>query len=340
MFDDRADRAAGRPWGPSGKHFGDVPWFDPRDGETVIAPEAPGTGFWAGAPSVIWDADRGTYLLTYRRRRPRGFSPDRGYVAHVAESKDGLRFADIWTVEKSAFASASMERFSLAREAGGVYRLYACYVDPADGRWRIDVLEADAPDAFETRAARPALTAASTGTEGVKDPWVFRVGGLWHMLVSFGASRDVDSATRDRMHSTGDVFNTGVLVASTGLATSPDGVRWQWEGELMGVGGPGSWDAYQARLGALLYQPPFWLGFYDGAAGVEGNYEERAGLAFSFDLRRWERASKLEPAFASPEGTGSLRYVDVVARPGALHLYYEYARAGGAHELRRSTVLR
>ena len=340
MFDDRAGRAAGRPWGPSGKHFGEVPWFNPSAGQTVIAPEAAGAGYWAGAPSILWDADRGSYLLTYRRRRPRGIEPDRGYVAHIAESKDGLVFTDIWTVEKSAFDSASMERFSLAREADGTYRLYACYVDPSDSRWRIDVIESDQPDRFDPRAARLALTAASSGTEGVKDPWVFKVGGLWHMLVSYAAPRDVDSATRERMHSTADVYNTGVLVAPTGLATSHDGLAWQWEGELMGVGAPGSWDTYQTRLGTLLYQSPLWLGFYDGAASVEGNYEERTGIAYSHDLRRWERVSRLDPAFVSPEGSGSLRYVDAVARPGALYVYYEYARADGAHELRRSVVLR
>jgi len=325
-------------WGPPGKHFGSVPAFDPEQGQTVLEPEAPGPGYWVGAPSVLWDADRNSYLLTYRRRRPRGVDPDRGYVAHVAESQDGQRFEDVWTVEKSAFGTTSMEKFSLAREPGGPYRLYVCYVDPADSRWRIDVLEADRPEAFDPGLARPALTAASTGTEGVKDPWVFKLGGLWHMLVSFAAARPVDAATRRQMHATADVFNTGVLVAPTGLAVSEDGVNWGWYGEVFGVGDEGAWDAYQSRIGSLLYRAPLWLGYYDGSASVEGNYEERCGLAYSFDLRNWERVTLSGPALVSPHGSGCLRYVDVVPRQGQLHFYYEYARPDGSHELRRSVV--
>ena len=339
MFDDRAVQP-GRPWGPGGKHFGEPPLFDPAAGQTILEPEATGSGYWVGAPSVLWDVDRGSYLLTYRRRRPRGVDPDRGYTARIAESNDGLTFADIWSVEKDAFGTTSMERFSLAREAGGTYRLYACYVDPSDRRWRIDVLEADRPESFDSRTARPALTAQTTGTEGVKDPWVFKVGGLWRMLVSYASPRPVDAATREAMHASADVYNTGVLTAPTGLATSSDGLNWRWEGELIGVGPTGSWDSYQTRLGSLVYQAPLWYGYYDGIPSVEGNYEERCGIACSFDLRHWERVTSTGPALVSPHGSGSLRYVDVVNRPGALHFYYEYARSDGSHELRRSSVLR
>ena len=338
MPDQDETPVGGRLWGPPGKHYGGALLFDPERGETVLEPEAPGAGYWVGAPSILWDADRNSYLLTYRRRRPRGVDPDRGYVAHVAKSRDGKRFETIWTVEKSVFGTTSMEKFCLAREPGGPYRLYACYVDPADNRWRIDVLEADRPEEFDPATARAALTAASTGTEGVKDPWVFSLGGLWHMLASFAAPRPVDELTRRRMHATADVYNTGVLVAPTGLATSEDGVSWEWRGEVFGVGPAGAWDAYQARLGCLMYRSPIWLGYYDGSASVRENYEERCGLAYSFDLRRWERATPMGPALVSPHGSGSLRYVDVIPRQGSLHFYYEYARPDGSHELRRNVV--
>lgn len=338
MPDPREAAGSGREWGPEGKHFGRVPLFDPEQGETILEPEGTGPGYWVGAPSILWDADRESYLLTYRRRRPRQIQPDRGYVAHIAESKDGRHFKDIWTVEKNAFGTTSMERFSLAREPGGPYRLYTCYVDPADNRWRIDVLEADRPEEFDPAEARPALTAETTGTEGVKDPWVFEIAGLWHMLVSYAAPRPVDEATREQMHATADVYNTGVLVAPTGLATSEDGINWRWDGELLPVGEAGAWDGYQARMGCLLYRPPVWVGYYDGSANVQGNYEERCGVAYSLDLHHWETVTLSGPVLVAPNGSGSLRYVDAVPRGGSVLFYYEYARPDGSHELRMSEV--
>lgn len=333
-------------WGPAGKHFGTAPLFDPEQGITILEPESAGPGYWVGAPSILWDAERESFLLTYRRRRPRQTHPDRGYVACIAESRDGVQFQDVWTVEKAAFGTTSMERFSLVREAGGPYRLYAGYVDPVDNRWRIDVLEADRPEDFDPSDARPALTAESTGTEGVKDPWVFQVAGLWHMLVSYAAPRvpDVTATSGSpgpswtQMHSTADVYNTGVLVAPTGLAISEDGIAWRWDGEILGVGAADSWDAYQARLCSIVHRSPVWVGFYDGSANVQQNYEERCGLVYSADLRTWHRVTLSGPVLVSPEGSGSLRYVDAVEHEGSILCYYEHARADGSHELRMSRL--
>ena len=337
-YDHRADQWAGDYASPPGMAVSGVPLFDPSQGQTVLVPESSGAGYWVGAPSIIWDPSRQSFLLTYRRRRPREIKPDRGYVAHVAESQDGLHFHDIATIQKSDFDTTSMEKFSLAFESGGPYRLYVSYVDPADNRWRIDVLEASRPEDLGQAHPRPVLTAATTGTEGVKDPWVFRLGGLWQMLVSYAAPRQVDVATRARMHQTADVYNTGVLVAPSGLALSDDGLNWRWEGEIFGVGAEGAWDSYQTRLGCLVYRAPLWIGYYDGSRSVEENYEERCGIAYSFDLRHWQRVTFAGPALVSPHATGSLRYLTAVSHHGALHFYYEYVRADGAHELRRNVV--
>lgn len=325
------------------KRIDDVPLFDPAAGETVLEPEAEGAGYWVGAPSVLWDPARGRFLLTYRRRRPRGRDPDRGYVACIAESRDGLRFKTVWQVEKAAWSTTSMEKFCLT-VAGERYRLYTSYVDPEDSRWRIDVLEADRPDKLVPSSAQKVFTAADVqrasgaAVEGVKDPYVLCAGGLWHMLISFaaGEARSPEEATR--MHATADVYNTGLVTARTALATSVDGLEWRWEGEVMGCGPPDAWDAYQTRLGSLLYRPPAWIGFYDGSARVDENYEERTGLAVSLDLRRWERLTPGAPALVAPHGSGSLRYLDVTEHDGKLYYYYEYARPDGSHELRRNVV--
>jgi hypothetical protein len=124
--------------------------------------------------------------------------------------------------------------------------------------------------------------------------------------------------------------------APTCLATSRDGLRFEWQGELLGVGA--GWDRYQARLGCVLATGAGWVGFYDGAAGPEEDTEERLGLAVSADLRRWERVSTDGPWLVSPHATGSLRYLDAVAIDGEWWLYYEAARPDGSHELRLNRV--
>jgi hypothetical protein len=301
------------------KTFSGLERFDPEEGITVLEPGAPGPGNWAGAPSVLLDPSRGSTLLTYRRRRPRGGPPpDRGYECRIAESRDGYTFTDIWSVTKDAFSSTSMERFCLHRDQDGRYLLYVSYEHPEDGRWRIEVLEADSPDGFDVRTARTVLTPAATGTAAVKDPYVVRVGRAYHMYVS--------------------TFLTDDGPAPTALATSRDGVRFRWAGETLGVGA--GWDRYQARLTSIVRAGPAFVGFYDGAASPAEDTEERLGVAVSSDLVHWRRLTEDGPWLLSPHATGSLRYLDALDFGDELLLYYEYARPDGSHELRLSRLPR
>ena len=291
--------------------------FAPEAGTTVLAPDEPGPGHWVGAPSVTLDPVRGTILLTYRRRRPRDGSPrERGYECCVAESTDGVAFTDLWRIDKETLRTRSMERFSLHRDYDGRYLLYTSYEDRADNRWRIDVIEAEAPDAFDPATAHDVLTAAETGTDAVKDPYVVRVGPAYYMYVS--------------------TFLTASGPAPTALAVSLDGVRFRWLGEVFGVGT--GWDRYQARLSGIVRARSVFVGLYDGAGSPDEDTEERLGVAVSFDLRHWDRLSTDEPWLVSPHATGSLRYADAVEVDGEWWIYYEYAREDGSHELRLNRV--
>jgi hypothetical protein len=303
-------------YGPGQKAFDPFPSFDPADGITVLAPEAPGAGYWVGCPSILFDPRRETVLLTYRRRRPRGAAADRGYECCLAESTDGVSFRDLWTVDKEALRTTSMERFNLHRDPDGRYLLYLSYEDPGDGRWRIDVLEETAPDRFDPAAAREVLTAHATGTAAVKDPYVVRAGPAYLMFVS--------------------TFLTDEGPAPTSLAVSVDGLSFRWLGEVFGVGD--GWDRYQARLGGVARVGATYVGFYDGAASAAEDKEERLGVALSSDLTRWQRLTPDAPWRESPHASGSLRYLDAIELEGTWCLYYEYARADGSHELRVSRV--
>jgi hypothetical protein len=194
---------------------------------------------------VLYDPARERVLLTYRKRRPRGSPVDRGYECCVAESKDGTHFDELWSVRKEQLGTTSMERFNLHR-------------DP-DGRWRIDVIEADRPDGFEVDRAQTVLTAAGTGTAAVKDPYVLRAGPAYYMFVS--------------------TFLTDAGPAPTSLAVSLDGVRFRWLGETLGVGE--GWDRYQARLSGILRTDTGFVGFYYECARADGSHGLRLAASRS-----------------------------------------------------------
>jgi hypothetical protein len=78
-----------------------------------------------------------------------------------------------------------MERCALVRLDKNLWRLFVSFVDPADRRWRIDALDAPSPTQFDPQKRKAALTAADASVEGVKDPIVYRLAGLWLMFVSF-----------------------------------------------------------------------------------------------------------------------------------------------------------
>ncbi|MGP3910280.1 hypothetical protein [Nonomuraea sp. 10N515B] len=318
--------------------FGRVDAFDPEQGLLVMPPETTGAGYWTGCPGVLYEPERGRFLMTYRQRRPRGDARERGWRCAIAESADGLSFTDIWAVEKEELKTSSMERFCLLPDGDG-YLLYLSYVDPADSRWRVDVCRAGGDAAFDVATAEPVLTAASTGTEGVKDPYAVRIGPAIYLFASFAADAGLDEAARARAHSTGDIYNVGGTSCPTGLAVGLDGRTFDWRGPVLETGH--GWDRYQARLNSFAALPGGgYLGFYDGSSGPAENYEERTGLALSFNLIDWQRLTPAGPWVTSGTNTGSIRYMDVVPVGEQWWLYYEMTRADGSHELRVTRIPR
>lgn len=321
----------------SGKWFGRIPLPDPARGKVVREVPGAGKGNWVGACSAMYDDEAGKFFLYFRYRKPRG--QGRGFECRIAESTDGVNFTDIWTANKDQFGTSSIERGSLMKTPEGKYLLYISYVDPEDSRWRIDVMEADSPSEFDPANRKAVLTAPELGLEGVKDPYVVLIGSMYHMLISYAAVAPVgESASDDELHSTQDAYNTGLIISATGLATSGDGLHFDWQGTVMDVGD--GWDAYETRVTSIVYAPPVFNAFYDGAANVEGNYEERTGLAVSFDLCNFDRTTPNGPALVSPHASGGLRYIDAVPMGDKIFYYYEMARPDGAHDLMVDVVER
>ena len=320
------------------KRFGLAPLFDPEEGITIVEPLGSEKGWWAGAPCALYDGESGKFYLYYRIRRPRGIEPDRGGKCRIAQSDDGRTFETIWSAQKSQFDSDSMERSALVKCLDGVWRLYISYVDPNHKMWRVDFMEAGAPDGFDPADRKPLFDPADLGIEGIKDPYVFMLGHKYHMILSYATRVGaLSSDQEDELHATADAYNTGHTLSRTGLATSTDGVRFEWEGDILSPPASG-WDAWCTRICSLVCIPPVFTAFYDGASHVFGNYEERTGLAVGADIRSLERVTLDGPILTSPHASGSLRYVDAVQLPDRIHYYYEYARPDGSHETRLNIV--
>jgi len=320
-----------------GSRFWAVPQlFDPENGLTVLEPPGSEAGYWAGAPGAFYEAESGTFHLYYRLRKPRGLG--RGYECRIARSGDGVHFHDIWSATKEDINTPSMERAGITRTPDGRWRLYIGLVDPADGHWRVDMIEADAPDQFDVKQRTRIFTAGDVGVEGVKDPYPFMIGDRWYLLMSDAPlASAVSDEEKTRLHATGDVYTTGRITSETALAVSDDGVHFEWLGEVFSPREQG-WDAYCTRINSLLYVPPVFLAFYDGAASVEENYEEKAGLAWSLDLRHFARITTDGPLMLSPHASRCIRYIEALRVGNEYFFYYEYARPDGSHELRVSRV--
>jgi len=230
-----------------------------------------------------------------------------------------------------------MERAALTRGADGVWRLFISYVDPTSKKWRVDRMEADGPEAFDPATAECIFNPDDLGLEGVKDPYLFHHNGVSHMILSYASrTADVPASAQD-LHATADAYNTGLVISRTGLAVSANGRDYEWKGDLFSPSTTG-WDSWCRWICCVVPGPHGLTAYYDGAADVSENYEERTGIATGGDMRSLASQTPDGPCLTSPHASGSLRYMDAVTYDDRIHYYYELARPDGAHETRVSVV--
>jgi hypothetical protein len=285
----------------------------PRPDQSVVAvpPPGDGPGYWAGGPSAVaWDGD---IWLAYRLRRPLGMG--RGYAVAIARSSDGENFETVATIAKEAVDAESLERPTLIRTPEGAWRLYLSCGTTGTKHWRVELIEAASPAEFDVRQRR--VTLPGDPKTGVKDPVIVHKDGLWHLWASCHPLEN--PAETDRMVSD--------------YATSVDGWDWTWHGTAL-AGRPGEWDSRGTRISDVQFAGDKIIAYYDGRATAEENYEERTGVAIGSEPTALA-AIGTAPLAESPYSTGGLRYLSIVAMPdGRRRIYYELARADGAHELR------
>jgi hypothetical protein len=281
----------------------------PERSVVAVASPGPGPGTWAGAPSAA--RCDGEIYLAYRLRRPDG--QGRGYAVVVARSADGVRFETILTIGREELGAESLERPALVTTPDGAWRLYLSCATPGTKHWRVEVIEARRPAAFDARRSRVALP--GDAAIAVKDPVVVHDGDKWHLWASVHPLADPDQA--DQM--------------ATDYACSADGLAWTWQGTALSPR-PGEWDSRGVRVSAVRFAPGEVVAYYDGRASAAENYEERTGLATGAGPAALAAHG---PIAQSPYGAGGLRYLCILDLGDSRErYYYEMTRADGAHELR------
>lgn len=307
--------------------------WDPGHDQVLLLPEETEPGYWVGCPGVFQDGDK--TFITYRRRRPRNHGAERGWHCGILELKGSAgsySTEEIWSVHKDELGTASMERFAVHKVADG-YELYVSYVDPADDRWRVDVIHAHDLKSFDIKTRRPVLTAASTNTEGVKDPFIFVEEGVEWMFLSVAMAGKIDD--ENAAHGTQDIFNTKYAKSTTAVATRVIGATdWEWRGYVLTPENDSAWDGNTRRINSIVALSDGYLAFYDGKDSHEGNYEEQTGIAISKDLMHWTVLTPEKPIIESDSQSGSLRYIDYRFVSGSLELIYEITRPDHSHETR------
>ncbi len=281
----------------------------PERSVIVAGPPGPEPGSWTGAPSALVDGDE--IILTYRLRG----GPRRGYAVVVARSADGVHFQTMQVIAKEDMAADSLERPALMRTPAGGWRLYLSCATPGTKHWRVELLEAPAPDAFDP-VKRVVVLPGDAGS-AVKDPVIRIHEGTWHLWASVHPL--ADPGHTDRM--------------STDYFSSLDGVDWISHGHAL-TPRPDEWDARGVRVTAVRFEPDRVVALYDGRATAAENFEERTGLATGIGPAALA-ANGSVPVGGGSDGTRGLRYVDIVALgDGRERWYYEYTRPDGQHELR------
>jgi len=259
---------------------------------------------------VVADGDE--IVLAYRLRRPIG--QGRGFAVALARSADGVWFETVGMITREQMDTESLERPALIRNADGSWRLYLSCATTGTKHWRVELLEAAAPDAFDPRQRTVVLPGDSHSA--VKDPVIVNHAGTWHLWAS--------------VHPLDDPANTDRM--TTDYATSQDGVGWSWHGHALAPR-PGEWDARGVRVSSARFTSDGVVAYYDGRASAAENFEERTGVAFGATPDRLAAIGSA-PVAEALDGRG-LRYLNIVDLGGGRErLYYELTRPDGLHELR------
>jgi hypothetical protein len=338
---------------------------DPAVARVAIAPEAPDKGFWFGGGKMAQDP-AGRLWLTGRYRSSGDSRTgldlgDRGRELAVFASDDqGSTWTKVLALDKAAVTpdgepALSIEGSALRFVPGGV-ELYvssekkipypapvAEYRKPGTGVWTIERLRAASVPGLATARPETVLASDDPATLQIKDPFLHPLPGGGALLFFCQHPFSWTSSGTGCV----EIGADGTVRGAPRFDCLPRGPAW---------------DVAISRGTCVLPVPeriaPRGTGivFYDGgeclrnleehaqAARRPRGYscEELGGLGYytGDDPCSIGRVSTLFPEFVSPDGTGCLRYVDVLATRDAFFATWQQGRADGSQALMLNRVPR
>ena len=300
--------------------------FEPKEGKTIFNPEGRGSGFWIGAPSIIFDEDSNKYFLYVRVRNPRPeegkVKPDdeyRGYKCQIYESNDGFSFELIWEMKKHEIGARSIEKAAMIK-IKNKYHIFLSYESPdIIPRWKIVKQTADHPSQFTTDNFHdvdwdvPFFCRFS-----IKDPIIKRFEGRYYLYI-------------DYLRLKRPWVTTGVLV-------SENGNKFSWQGDIFSNAKKCKWAQFTTRLTSIVQIEEEYFGFFDGLNKLKNICDEKSGLCIGISPKELSIWSLTSPSFHSQYGKGSVRYLYAIKQGEIIRIYYEYTEVQGEHVLKTITI--
>src|SRR5215469_16028861 len=147
-------------------------WLPSPDRSVLaVGPPALEPGSWAGASSAVFDGDG--FVMAYRLRT----GSTRGAGIAIARSADGVTFETTQVITKDEMDCESLERPALVLTEWGTWRLYLSCATWGTKHWRVEMIEAPEPDAFDS--TKRMMVLPGDASAAVKDPVIKFHDGTW-----------------------------------------------------------------------------------------------------------------------------------------------------------------
>ncbi len=297
--------------------------FDPKNGQTILEPEAKGAGYWIGAPFVYYDTDLKKFFLYVRTRNPRpkvgkvhSLDVRRGYKCQILESEDGINYKSIWEMKKNQINARSMEGAALIKIKGRFHIFLSYETDTKIPRWKIFKAVANHPSEFRPEDFHdikwdiPNISKLS-----IKDPIIIEEKGKYYLYIDYYRFYKKP-------------------YGSTGVLSSSDGENFKWRGDIFVVPKKCGWLSYLIRLTSIFKDKNTYYGFFDGTDSKEMVCDERSGLVIGQTPYKLRILSCDKPLYSSEFGKGSVRYLFGMIHEEKLWIYFEYTEKDGEHVLK------
>ncbi len=300
------------------------------DFKTIVEPEKNEENWWAGAPSVAFDAENHEFWLAVRMRTGEGNRGSRGYEIRILKSKNGFDFSLVKKIHRTDMECQVFERPSLVIQPDGKFCLYGCTSFlGAWAIWKLDPVED--PQDFDPKSMEvihhPQMSnGPEASLKGYKDPFIIYYRDKWHMTVNAEAHK---SAARPYHF------------------ISDDGVTWKpWLGDIVNAK-PAmffeatGWHNWVTRPACLIPMKVGMLLIYEGAHlnWHDPVYNLATGMAYSPDLTHWHDLTPDGPLLKSttPGDFHTWRYSHWIPVEGEMYVYWEGARPNNTFATRVAT---